>query len=143
MEAAIAKPRVVIAAGGTGGHVVPAMAVADELRASGATVTFLGAKERIETELVPQAGYEIDTISVTGIDRRNPFKAAMAAARASLAMRSARAIFHERLPDVVLGGGGFVAGPAGLAAVTSNIPLVLSEADSHLGLANRMLARRA
>lgn len=119
------------------------MAVADELRASGATVTFMGAKGRVEAELVPKGGYEIDLISVTGIDRKNPVKAAMAAGRASLAMRAARKIFHERKPDVVLGGGGFVAGPAGMAAVTSNIPLVLSEADSHLGLANRMLARQA
>lgn len=119
------------------------MAVADELRARGAAVTFMGARGRIEAELVPTAGYEIDLISVEGIDRRNPLKAARAAGKASLAMRAARKIFQERRPDAVLGGGGFVAGPAGLAAVTSDIPLVLSEADSHLGLANRMLARQA
>ena len=74
--------RVVVAAGGTAGHVVPAMAVAAELRASGAEVTFLGTRERIEAELVPAAGYEIDFLKVRGIDRRNPLRAAGAAAEA-------------------------------------------------------------
>ena len=63
-----------MAAGGTAGHVVPAMAVADELRASGAEVSFLGTRERIEAELVPAAGYEIDFLEVRGIDRRNPLR---------------------------------------------------------------------
>ena len=75
------KPRVVVAAGGTAGHVVPAMAVAAELRASGAEVSFLGTRERIEAELVPAAGYEIDFVKVRGIDRRNPLRAARAGAR--------------------------------------------------------------
>ena len=66
------KPRVVVAAGGTAGHVVPAMAVADELRASGAEVSFLGTRERAEAELVPAAGYEIDFLKVRGIDRTQP-----------------------------------------------------------------------
>ena len=73
--------RVVVAAGGTAGHVVPAMAVADELRASGAEVSFLGTRERIEAELVPAAGYDIDFLKVRGIDRRNPLRAAAAGAR--------------------------------------------------------------
>ncbi len=75
-------PRVVVAAGGTAGHVVPAMAVADELRASGAEVSFLGTRERIEAELVPAAGYEIDFLKVRGIDRRNPLRAAVAVGEA-------------------------------------------------------------
>ncbi len=73
-----------MAAGGTAGHVVPAMAVAAELRASGAEVSFLGTRERIEAELVPAAGYEIDFIKVRGIDRRNP------AARGAGRLRGAR-----------------------------------------------------
>ena len=73
--------RVVVAAGGTAGHVVPAMAVADELRASGAEVSFLGTRERIEAELVPAAGFEIDYVKVRGIDRRNPLRAARAGSR--------------------------------------------------------------
>jgi UDP-N-acetylglucosamine--N-acetylmuramyl-(pentapeptide) pyrophosphoryl-undecaprenol N-acetylglucosamine transferase len=119
------------------------MAVAAELRARGAEVSFLGTRERIEAELVPAAGYEIDFLKVRGIDRRNPLRAARAVVEAVGAVGAARRALRSRGADVVLGGGGFVAGPAGLAAVLSRTPLVLTEADSHLGLANRMLAGRA
>lgn len=136
-------PRVVVAAGGTAGHVVPAMAVADELRASGAVVSFLGTRERIEAELVPAAGYEIDFLRVRGIDRRNPLRAAVAVGEAVGAVGAARRALRSRGAEVVVGGGGYVAGPAGLAAVLTRTPLVLTEADSHLGLANRLLAGRA
>jgi UDP-N-acetylglucosamine--N-acetylmuramyl-(pentapeptide) pyrophosphoryl-undecaprenol N-acetylglucosamine transferase len=122
---------------------VPAIAVAAELRASGAEVSFLGTRERIEAELVPAAGYEIDFLKVRGIDRRNPLRAAVAVAEALAAVGAARRALRRRGADVVLGGGGFVAGPAGLAAIFTRTPLVLTEADSHLGLANRLLARRA
>jgi len=119
------------------------MAVADELRASGAEVSFLGTRERIEAELVPAAGYEIDFVKVRGINRRNPLRAARAGAEALAAVGAARKVLRRRQADVVMGGGGFVAGPAGLAATLTRTPLVLTEADSHLGLANRLLARRA
>jgi UDP-N-acetylglucosamine--N-acetylmuramyl-(pentapeptide) pyrophosphoryl-undecaprenol N-acetylglucosamine transferase len=119
------------------------MAVAAELRASGAEVTFLGTRERIEAELVPAAGYAIDFVKVRGIDRRNPLRAAMAALEAGVAVGAARRALRRRRADVVMGGGGFVAGPAGVAAVLTGTPLVLTEADSHLGLANRLLAARA
>ncbi|HET7417238.1 MAG TPA: UDP-N-acetylglucosamine--N-acetylmuramyl-(pentapeptide) pyrophosphoryl-undecaprenol N-acetylglucosamine transferase [Solirubrobacterales bacterium] len=119
------------------------MAVADELRASGAEVSFLGTRERIEAELVPAAGYEIDFLAVRGIDRRNPLKAARAGVEALAAVGTARQVLRRRGADVVMGGGGYVAGPAGLAATLTRTPLVLTEADSHLGLANRLLAGRA
>lgn len=119
------------------------MAVADELRASGAEVSFLGTRERIEAELVPAAGYEIDFVKVRGIDRRNPLRAARAGVEALAAVGAARKVLRRREADVVMGGGGFVAGPAGLAATLTRTPLVLTEADSHLGLANRLLAGRA
>jgi UDP-N-acetylglucosamine--N-acetylmuramyl-(pentapeptide) pyrophosphoryl-undecaprenol N-acetylglucosamine transferase len=122
---------------------VPAIAVADALRADGATVSFLGTRDRAEAELVPAAGYEIDFVRVSGLDRRNPFRAIAAAGRAAVAVRGARRVLTDRQADAVLGGGGYVAGPAGLAAVRLGLPLVLSEADSHLGLANRLLASRA
>jgi UDP-N-acetylglucosamine--N-acetylmuramyl-(pentapeptide) pyrophosphoryl-undecaprenol N-acetylglucosamine transferase len=122
---------------------VPAIAVADALRAEGAEVSFLGTRERAEAELVPAAGYEIDFLRVSGLDRRNPLKAAVAAVRAGRAVGAARRLLERRRADVVLGGGGYVAGPVGLAAVRIGLPLVLTEADSHLGLANRLLARRA
>src|SRR5215216_6514210 len=135
-------PRIVIAAGGTAGHVVPAIAVADALRAEGAQVSFVGG-ERAEAELVPAAGYPLDAIAVEGISRANPIKAMRAAAKAALALRAAGRILRERQADAVLGGGGYVAGPVGLAAVLRRVPLVLTEADSHLGLSNRLLAGRA
>jgi UDP-N-acetylglucosamine--N-acetylmuramyl-(pentapeptide) pyrophosphoryl-undecaprenol N-acetylglucosamine transferase len=143
MESAQQVARVVIAAGGTAGHVVPAIAVADALRAEGAEVSFLGTRERAEADLIPAAGYEIDYLRVSGLDRRNPIKAAIAAVRAWRAVGAARRLLSARRADVVLGGGGYVAGPVGLAAVRMGLPLVLTEADSHLGLANRLLARRA
>ena len=131
--------RVAIAAGGTAGHVVPALAVADALRARGADVIFLGG-ERAEAELVPAAGYPFHRLNVTGIDRHNPLKAVRAVALAGRASRQARQILRREGIDAVVGGGGYVAGPAGLAAAGLRLPLVLTEADSHLGIANRALA---
>jgi UDP-N-acetylglucosamine--N-acetylmuramyl-(pentapeptide) pyrophosphoryl-undecaprenol N-acetylglucosamine transferase len=119
------------------------MAVADELRASGATVTFLGTRERIEADLVPAAGYEIDFLRVRGIDRGNRLRGMLAGIEAIGAVGTALRVLRRRRPDVVMGGGGFVAGPAGLAATLGRSPLVLTEADSHMGLANRLLAGRA
>jgi UDP-N-acetylmuramate--alanine ligase len=136
-------PTIVIAAGGTAGHVVPALAVADELRASGARVVFAGTPDRAESELVPSAGYEICFLSVTGFDRRNPFRAALAAAKAAAALPASLSLLRRVGADAVLGGGGYVSGPVGLAAVLGRTPLVLTEADSRLGLANRVLARFA
>jgi UDP-N-acetylglucosamine--N-acetylmuramyl-(pentapeptide) pyrophosphoryl-undecaprenol N-acetylglucosamine transferase len=122
---------------------VPALAVADALRASGATVSFLGTRDRVEAKLVPEAGYELDFLAVRGFDRRNPLKALAAAGRAAAAVPAARRILRRRGADVMMGGGGYIAGPAGLAARSARIPLVLTEADSHLGLANRLLAGTA
>jgi UDP-N-acetylglucosamine--N-acetylmuramyl-(pentapeptide) pyrophosphoryl-undecaprenol N-acetylglucosamine transferase len=133
----------VIAAGGTAGHVVPALAVADALRAQGAEVSFLGAADRAEAEVVPAAGYEIDLLKVRGLDRRNPVRAAGSLRLAAAAVPAARRALRERGARAVLGGGGYVAGPAGLAAIRMRLPLVLTEADRHLGLTNRWLARRA
>src|SRR4051812_49840520 len=136
-------PTIVIAAGGTAGHVVPALAVADALRAeAGARVVFVGG-ERAEKTLVPEAGYELRTISVEGLSRTNPLKAARGVARAGAALGTARSLMRELAPDAVMGGGGYVAGPVGAAAVARRIPLVLTEADSHLGVTNRLLAPRA
>jgi UDP-N-acetylglucosamine--N-acetylmuramyl-(pentapeptide) pyrophosphoryl-undecaprenol N-acetylglucosamine transferase len=123
--------------------VVPALAVADALRAeAGARVVFVGG-ERAEKTLVPEAGYELRTIAVEGLSRTNPLKAARGVAKAGAALGTARSILRELAPDAVMGGGGYVAGPVGAAAVARRIPLVLTEADSHLGLTNRLLARFA
>jgi UDP-N-acetylglucosamine--N-acetylmuramyl-(pentapeptide) pyrophosphoryl-undecaprenol N-acetylglucosamine transferase len=131
-----------IAAGGTAGHVVPAIAVADALRAEGAEVVFVGG-QRAEAELVPAAGYSLESIRVEGISRTNPLKAARAISRAVGGLAVALRLLRRHRPGVVLGGGGYVAGPVGAAAVLLRIPIVLTEADSHLGLTNRALARAA
>jgi UDP-N-acetylglucosamine--N-acetylmuramyl-(pentapeptide) pyrophosphoryl-undecaprenol N-acetylglucosamine transferase len=122
--------------------VVPALAVADALRAEGHEVVFAGG-QRAEAELVPAAGYELRALNVEGISRSNPFKAARAVAKAAGALVAARRMLRAERPDVVMGGGGYVAGPVGAAAVLARIPIVLTEADSHLGLTNRALARFA
>jgi UDP-N-acetylglucosamine--N-acetylmuramyl-(pentapeptide) pyrophosphoryl-undecaprenol N-acetylglucosamine transferase len=132
-------PTVVIAAGGTAGHVVPALAVADALRAEGAEIVFVGGR-RAEAELVPAAGYPFHALDVAGIDRRNPLRAARALALALRATGRARRLIGRFEADVVLGAGGYVAGPVGLAGRTLRLPLALMEADSHLGITNRLLA---
>ena len=118
---------------------VPALAVADALRADGHEVVFAGG-ERAEAELVPAAGYRLRPLKVEGISRSNPIKAARAVLKAAGAFVAALRMLREERPDVVMGGGGYVAGPVGAAAVLARIPLVLTEADSHLGLTNRALA---
>jgi UDP-N-acetylglucosamine--N-acetylmuramyl-(pentapeptide) pyrophosphoryl-undecaprenol N-acetylglucosamine transferase len=134
--------RIVIAAGGTAGHVVPALAVADALRSKGAQIDFIGGA-RAEATLVAQAGYTLHRIDVEGISRSNPLKALRALAKAANAVFAARRLLKQLKPDAVLGGGGYVSGPVGLAAIWARIPLLITEADSHLGITNRILAYRA
>jgi UDP-N-acetylglucosamine--N-acetylmuramyl-(pentapeptide) pyrophosphoryl-undecaprenol N-acetylglucosamine transferase len=122
---------------------VPALAVADALRDSGAEVSFLGTRERVEANLVPAGGYEIDFLRVRGLARGAPLEAAAAVGLAAAAVPPARRALRSRRAEVVVGSGGYVAGPAGLAALSLRLPLILTEADRHLGLANRLLARRA
>ena len=121
---------------------IPALAVADALRADGAEVTFIGG-ERAELELVPGAGYALQTLRVQPLYRRRPALAARAALIDAAAVGRALVILGRTRPSAVLGAGGYVAGPVGLAAVTRRVPLVLMEADSHMGLTNRLLARFA
>ncbi|MGA1212474.1 MAG: UDP-N-acetylglucosamine--N-acetylmuramyl-(pentapeptide) pyrophosphoryl-undecaprenol N-acetylglucosamine transferase, partial [Solirubrobacterales bacterium] len=117
--------------------------MAEVLTADGYEVTFAGARGRAEAELVPEAGYPIELLDLAGIDRRNPIKAAHAVALAARSLPRAGDLVERISPSVVVGGGGFVAGPVGLAATRQGVPLVLTEADRHLGLANRTLRRRA
>ena len=135
----LAAPLVVIGAGGTAGHVVPALAVADALRAQGARVIFVGG-ERAERELVPQAGYELFTLTVAPLARRDPGPRRPRGGGRGARRRIGSAADRPLSPAVALGAGGYVAGPLGVAAATRRVPLVLMEADSHLGLTNRLLA---
>jgi UDP-N-acetylglucosamine--N-acetylmuramyl-(pentapeptide) pyrophosphoryl-undecaprenol N-acetylglucosamine transferase len=117
---------------------MPALAVAEALEKRGVEVSFAGSSERMEAELVPQAGYAFDSFRISGFSRRPGLKLARGLARASVAPLSCLRILGRRKPDVVFGGGGYVAGPMVLAAWLKRIPAALSEADAHLGLANRL-----
>jgi UDP-N-acetylglucosamine--N-acetylmuramyl-(pentapeptide) pyrophosphoryl-undecaprenol N-acetylglucosamine transferase len=119
--------------------VVPALAVADALRGDGAQVAFVGG-QRAEAELVPAAGYELWTIRVRPLRRGHPLSSVRAGIVDAAAIKTARRILKGTEPAAVLGAGGYVAGPVGLAAALERTPLVLTEADSNLGLANRLLA---
>ena len=130
----------VIAAGGTAGHVRPALAVGEALRDRGVTVTFAGSANRVESRLVPEAGFELDTFAISGFPRRPSVALLRALWQAGKAPHACAAILARRRPDVVLGGGGYVAGPMVLAARLRGIPAALTEADAHLGLANRLAA---
>jgi len=137
--------RCLIAAGGTAGHVLPALAVAEALERRGVQVTFAGSPDRIEARLVPEAGYELDTFRTAGLARRPSLELLRGALVALRAPWACGRILERRRPDVVLGGGSYVAGPMVLAAARRRIPTAVMEADAHLGLANRLaapLARR-
>jgi UDP-N-acetylglucosamine--N-acetylmuramyl-(pentapeptide) pyrophosphoryl-undecaprenol N-acetylglucosamine transferase len=103
-------------------------------------VTFAGSPDRIEAQLVPEAGYELDTFHISGLPRRPSLALARALLLAGRAPRACGRILAARRPDVVLGGGGYVAGPMVYAAARRRIPTALMEADAHLGLANRVAA---
>ena len=133
-------PACLIAAGGTAGHVLPALAVGRALRDRGARVTFAGSPRRAEARLVPEAGFELDTFRVSGLPRRPGLAQAHALLQALAAPAACDRILRRRKPDVVLGAGSFVGGPMVLAAARRRIPTALTEADAHLGLANRLAA---
>jgi len=133
--------RIVIMAGGTGGHVFPALAVAEFLKELGWQVSWLGTHKGIESRVVPENGIEIDWLSIAGI--RGKSLAAKLAAIVILfkACVQANKILRKRKPDVVLGMGGYVAGPGGLMARLLGIPLVIHEQNRIPGTTNRLLAR--
>ena len=132
--------RFLIAAGGTVGHVAPALAVAEALQRRDGLVTFAGSPDRIEARLVPEHGYEFDPFAVSGLPRRPSVELLRATGTALAAPAACRRILRRRKPDAVLGAGGYVAGPMVLAARLERIPCALTEADAHLGLANRLAA---
>src|ERR671936_592494 len=132
--------RCLIAAGGTAGHVLPALAVAEALGERGVHVTFAGSPDRVEARLVPDAGYELDTFRIAGLPRRPSSALVRALLLAGRAPFACARILDARRPDVVLGGGGYVGGPMVFAAARKRIPAAVMEADAHLGLANRVAA---
>lgn len=135
--------RIVIMAGGTGGHVYPALAVARLLRERGWQVTWMGTEQGLEARVAPANGIELDCIRVRGLRGRGLRAWLLLPIRLWAALRQAGRILRARRPDVVLGMGGYAAGPGGIAAALRRIPLVIHEQNAAPGLTNRVLARLA
>lgn len=134
---------IVIMAGGTGGHVFPALAVAQYLMEKGWQVSWVGTKKGLESRVIPEHGIDIDWLSVSGI-RGKGFMAKLTAFWGLIkACFQSFAILRRRKPDVVLGMGGFASGPGGLMARLLGIPLVIHEQNRVPGTTNRLLARIA
>lgn len=135
--------RVLIMAGGTGGHVFPALAVAKELSARGVAVTWMGTRKGLEAEVVPKAGIPIDWVTISGLRGNGALGWLMAPFRLFRALMQARRIISDRNPGAVLGMGGFVTGPGGVAAWLLRKPLLVHEQNSIPGMTNRWLTRIA
>ncbi|MGV3345383.1 undecaprenyldiphospho-muramoylpentapeptide beta-N-acetylglucosaminyltransferase [Enterobacteriaceae bacterium LUAb1] len=137
------QKRLIVMAGGTGGHVFPGLAVAHYLMAQGWEVRWLGTADRMEADLVPKYGIDIDFIRISGLRGKGLKALIMAPLRIFQAVLQARAILKRYQPDVVLGMGGYVSGPGGLAAWSCGIPVVLHEQNGIAGLTNKWLAKIA
>lgn len=134
---------VLVMAGGTGGHVFPALAVAARLREQGHAVRWMGAPDSFESRKVPEAGFTIEYVRVSGLRGKGVMKLVTAPLLLLRALADALAVLRRVRPDVVLGMGGFAAGPGGLAARLLGVPLVIHEQNAAAGLTNRLLARLA
>lgn len=135
--------KVLIMAGGTGGHIMPGLAVADELRAAGWQVAWLGARGGMEERLVRMRGYELTTISVEGFRGRGAFVQILMPLMLLKALWSSYVVLKTIRPDVVLGMGGYVAFPGGLMAALLRYPLAIHEQNAIPGMSNKILARLA
>jgi UDP-N-acetylglucosamine--N-acetylmuramyl-(pentapeptide) pyrophosphoryl-undecaprenol N-acetylglucosamine transferase len=134
---------ILIMAGGTGGHVMPGLAVADEMRSRGWRIVWLGTPGSMEEDLVSRRGYPLELIRIRGLRGKGLLRMALLPMQLLIAFwQSARVLFRVR-PDVVLGLGGYVSFPGGMMAVLFNRPLVVHEQNSIAGLANRVLAEVA
>ncbi|HDR68442.1 MAG TPA: UDP-N-acetylglucosamine--N-acetylmuramyl-(pentapeptide) pyrophosphoryl-undecaprenol N-acetylglucosamine transferase, partial [Bacteroidaceae bacterium] len=137
--------RIIIGGGGTGGHVFPAISIANALKDMDPAmkILFVGAKNRMEMEKVPEAGYEIIGLPVTGYQRRFTFKNVAFFFRLLISMYQSNKIIRDFKPDVAVGVGGYASGPILKAAVRHKIPILLQEQNSYAGVTNRLLAKFA
>jgi UDP-N-acetylglucosamine--N-acetylmuramyl-(pentapeptide) pyrophosphoryl-undecaprenol N-acetylglucosamine transferase len=130
-------------AGGTGGHVYPALAVARALQANSREVVWLGTHRGLESRVVPEAGIDMEWISVKGLRRKGVLALIIAPLQLGWALLQSLAVIIRRRPAAVLGMGGFVSGPGGVAAWLTRRPLVIHEQNAAAGMTNRLLARLA
>lgn len=138
------KYRILISGGGTGGHIFPALSIANALKERlNAEILFVGAEDRMEMERVPAAGYEIKGLPVAGFNRRNLLKnfGVLLKLRKSISM--ARQIVRDFKPDIAVGVGGYCSGPTLKAAQRAGVPTLLQEQNSYAGVTNKLLAKKA
>src|SRR5690554_421307 len=145
-DAAANKPplRVIVSGGGTGGHIFPAISIANGIRERwpDAEILFVGAEDRMEMERVPAAGYKIIGLPVAGFNRKNLLKNVPVALKLLRSMKLARRIVTDFKPDIAVGVGGYASGPT-LRAAAAGGPTLLQEENSYAGVTNKILARQA
>ncbi|MET4693704.1 undecaprenyldiphospho-muramoylpentapeptide beta-N-acetylglucosaminyltransferase [Endozoicomonas lisbonensis] len=140
-SSAVKKPTIVVMAGGTGGHIFPALATAQELKKRGFAIHWLGTPGSMEAELVPKYGFDISFLPVTGLRGKGLSFLLKAPWRISVSLLRAVRALRQHNPVCVLGMGGYVTGPGGLAARLLGVPLVIHEQNAIAGLTNKVLAR--
>ncbi len=135
--------RVILSGGGTGGHIYPAIALADEIkrRYPDAEILFVGAKDRMEMQKVPQAGYEIEGLWISGVDRSFSLRNFIFPFKLMSSLSRSRKIIKRFKPDIVIGTGGFASGPLLRVAISKGIPTLIQEQNSIPGITNRILAK--
>lgn len=136
---------ILISGGGTGGHIFPAVSIANEIRRRHpeARILFVGAQGRMEMQRVPKAGYEIIGLSVAGFDRRRLWRNAGVLLKLYKSLRKARRIVRDFKPDIAIGVGGYASGPTLKAAQRRGVPTLLQEQNSYAGVTNKLLAKKA
>ncbi|MBQ4812083.1 undecaprenyldiphospho-muramoylpentapeptide beta-N-acetylglucosaminyltransferase [Pseudoalteromonas luteoviolacea] len=135
--------RILVAAGGTGGHIFPGIAVAQQLKDAGWEVSWVGTEDRMEAQVVPKHGFDIDFITVKGLRGNGVKRLLQAPLMVFKAIIAAKHILKKHKPDVVLTMGGYVTGPVGVAAKLLGVPLVIHEQNAVAGFSNKMLAKFA
>jgi len=137
--------RIIISGGGTGGHIFPAVAIANEVRKRfpEAEILFVGAVDRMEMEKVPAAGYKIVGLPVSGFDRANLFKNIKVVKKLFQSLSIAKKTIKEFKPDVVVGVGGYASGPTLWSAASLGIPTLIQEQNSYAGVTNKLLSKKA
>lgn len=141
----MSKYKIILSGGGTGGHIFPAIAIANELkfRFPNAEFLFVGANDRMEMEKVPQSGYEIKGLWISGLQRQLTINNLMFPFKLLSSLWNARKIIKSFKPDVVIGTGGFASGPLLYVAAASKIPTLIQEQNSYPGITNKLLAKKA
>ncbi|MEI7983885.1 MAG: glycosyltransferase, partial [Bacteroidota bacterium] len=136
--------RVIISGGGTGGHIFPAIAIANALKANekDIDILFIGAKGRMEMEKVPAAGYHIEGLNISGFQRRLTWKNLSFPFKLAASMMKARHIISQFRPDLAIGVGGYASGPTLRISTSKGIPSLIQEQNSYPGVTNRLLGSK-